>query len=113
MARRITTLAREFNKIEGVSAVVRKSSTSGDRKIKGSRLRWPGKTRYGNKIEVTHTATKQLIFSHNSSEAYRRNSEVEEFLALLLDAVRLGVGIPEEYADWHWRREVNAARSEG
>ncbi len=55
-----------------------------DRKIPGTRLRREGKGRKGKILEVfdySKPPRERLIFSHNSGETYRTNSEVEGWLA--------------------------------
>lgn len=82
MARRLATIAREINEsVDGLSAKIERGYCDTDRKIPGSRLRWPGKGRHGNRLIVTHEATGRVVMDHNAAETYRSNSEVEDWLS--------------------------------
>lgn len=70
--------------------VVKPDHVSTNRKIPGTRLIRQGKGRRGLRLTVTHPAllrssglrTPTIIFEHSSAEAYRRNSEVLEWMVL-------------------------------
>lgn len=66
-----------------------------DRQIPGTRLRSPGKGRYGNRIKVWKLTPDGRcpvldppLLDHNSAETYRHNGEVEDWLA---DELKRGV----------------------
>jgi hypothetical protein len=67
-------------------ARVESCQVSTDRKIPGTRLRHPGKGRYGNKLTVSETASYKIVFSHNAAETYRQNYEVCQWIVKQLDA---------------------------
>lgn len=50
-----------------------------DRKIPGTRLRHPGKGRYGTELFVYDLKGNQ-VFRHNSAETYRTNGEVVRWM---------------------------------
>jgi len=82
MARRLATLARVINEeFPELFAKTYDSHCNTDRKV--GRLRWAGQGRDGTNLVVTERSTGQTVFSHNSAEPYRLNSEVEEFLEKL------------------------------
>ena len=77
----------------GVTATLRTSWSSTDRPVPGTRLRHPGRGRTGRKLEVFNdaampfplpwggTAKKgEVVFSHDSSETYRHNTEVCQWI---------------------------------
>ena len=79
MARRLKTIAKWINEnMPGYQAEIAEGYCNTDRDIPGTRLRRPGKGRYGNKLIVKKG--DQVIFRHNSAETYRSNSEVEYWL---------------------------------
>ncbi len=81
MARRLKAIATYINATHG-DALVAEIVTgfcNTDRKIAGTRLRRPGKGRYGNRLIVKDKAGKVLI-DHNAAETYRSNYEVESWL---------------------------------
>lgn len=78
MARKLKTIAEEINKIQRLSAHIRKSFSNTDRKC--GRQRIPGKGRDGFLLTVQKDG--ETIFSHDSSHPYRKNSEVEKWLSL-------------------------------
>lgn len=80
MARRLSTIAKYINENwPGFTAKVEKSWASTDRKIKGSRLRWPGKGRTGNRLTVLDPSGTKVL-DHNAAETYRSNDEVERWI---------------------------------
>lgn len=94
MARRLTTIAKYINeRVKGLSAYAERSFSSTDRPIAGTRLRHPGKGRSGYRLIVGVTALvkgrpdphrgygRGVLLIHDSSETYRTNAEVEEWLA--------------------------------
>ena len=82
MARRLSTLAKEINKLPGFEAKIEEGYCNTDRKVQGSRLRWPGKGRYGNRLIVTFEGEE--VLDHNAAETYRCNEEVESWLRRVL-----------------------------
>jgi hypothetical protein len=89
MARRLPTIARWINEhCPELEARIVRGYCDTDRKI--GRLRWPGKGREGNKLEVwrrgeTDSSRYQPIFTHNAAETYRNNGEVEDWLRRYLE----------------------------
>lgn len=88
MAPRLAQLAEQINReFPDLEAVIEQGYCCTDRKIPGTRLRRPGKGRRGNKL-VVYSRTKRspsgldrlVVFSHNSAETYRRNSEVVDWI---------------------------------
>ncbi len=85
-ARRLKQIADEINeKFPLLVAKIEEGHCNTDRKIKGTRLRRPGKGRTGNRIIVRwrHLPTldpRSVVFDHNSAETYRYNGEVEQWL---------------------------------
>jgi hypothetical protein len=61
------------------AATVEQGYCNTDRNIRGTRLRHPGKGRYGNKLVVRKGDA--IVFKHNAAETYRHNEEVERWLA--------------------------------
>ena len=84
MARRLKTLAKEINKIEGYTAEIVEGYCNTDRHISGTRYRFQGKGRYGNKL-IVKDKKGNIIFTHNAAETYRHNEEVERWLEYLLE----------------------------
>jgi hypothetical protein len=83
MARRLKTIAKEINEeISGYTAEIVEGYCNTDRKIPGTRLRKPGKGRYGNRI-IVKNAEGKVVLDHNSAETYKDNKEVEDWLAYL------------------------------
>lgn len=80
MARRLKTIAKEINAIDGLNAEVVQDYCNTDRKIPGTRLISPGKGRRGNRI-IIKDDDGHVLFDHSSAQTYRRNSEVEGWLA--------------------------------
>lgn len=79
MARRLATIARFINAhLPGYAARIEKGYCSTDRKIPGTRLRHPGKGRWGNELFVEKDGVE--VLRHNAAETYRTNSEVEDWL---------------------------------
>jgi hypothetical protein len=66
-----------------LQATVSSTTVSTDYKHKGSRIRWPGAGRKGNKIEVRETAKPSgyPYYEHNGAETYRHNGEVVAWIA--------------------------------
>lgn len=94
MARKLTTIAKYINEhVKGLSAYVEKSFTSTDRPIAGTRLRHRGKGRRGYRLIVWVTDLvagrpdpyrgydRGVLLIHDSSETYRSNDEVEDWLS--------------------------------
>lgn len=78
--RKLKTIAEYINNnmnMKGYSAFLEKSYTNTDRKA--GRLRIPGKGRSGYKLTVGFYG--KIIFTHDSSQTYRSNKEVENWLA--------------------------------
>lgn len=84
MARRLKTLAKEINKIEGYTAEIVEGYCNTDRKIPGTRLRSEGKGRYGNRL-IVKNSKGEVVLDHNAAETYRDNGEVERWLEYLLE----------------------------
>jgi hypothetical protein len=83
MSRRLKTIANWINSnMPDYKASIQKSSFSTDRKISGTRLRWPGKGREGNRLIITKGTV--IVLDHNSAETYRQNWEVERWLDIEL-----------------------------
>jgi len=76
MARRLSTLAKEINKLPGFKARIERGYCNTDRKV--GRLRVPGKGREGNRLIVEFEG--RVVFDHNAAETYRHNQEVENWL---------------------------------
>lgn len=90
----------------GLRAEVERGYASTDRKIKGTRLRHPGKGRWGSRIRVYDTRAKPpsdyvrtryglvygehglVVHDHNNAETYRRTYEVTEWLRNFLKGRR-------------------------
>jgi len=80
MARRLKTLAKEINDtLPGYTAEIVQGYCNTDRKIAGTRLRWEGKGREGNRL-IVKNSKGEVVFDHNSAETYRCNEEVEEWV---------------------------------
>jgi hypothetical protein len=82
-APRLATIAKWINANTTLTAKIERGFCDTDRKFKGSRLRWPGKGRWGNRLIVRH-GTK-VVLDHNSAETYRYNAEAVRTLADYLD----------------------------
>jgi len=84
MARPLKQIARYINdnaeRLQLSRATVEATSVSTDRHWRGSRLRHPGKGRKGNRIKVWDLKG-EIVLDHNAAETYRRNDEVERWLA--------------------------------
>ena len=78
---RLAAFASWINEHTVLTAEVERSYTNTDRKV--GRLRAPGKGRHGNRLLVRDAKGRE-IFSHDSSQTYRHNSEVLEWLQRLL-----------------------------
>ena len=82
MARRLKTIAKWINEWmsqDGYRAEIVEGYCNTDRKIPGTRLKHPGKGRWGNRIIVKKNG--KVVLDHNSTETYRTNSEVEEWVS--------------------------------
>lgn len=79
--RKLKTIAKWVNENHGdkFRATVGKSWSNTDRKISGTRLRHPGKGRDGFLLIITNLKT-DYKFTHDSSETYRNNQEVEDWI---------------------------------
>ena len=81
MAKKLKTLANIINHYtDKYRAYIEEGYFNTDRKIPGTRLRSPGKGRYGNKLVVFDTKTGNVVFTHNAAETYRMNYEVEDWI---------------------------------
>lgn len=93
MARRLKAIAAEINeKYPALIATIEEGYCNTDRKIRGTRLRHPGKGRTGNRLIVrwrhlSRFDREAVVLDHNAAEAYRTNQEVEDWLRR--DAPRL------------------------
>lgn len=108
MARRLTTIAKYIQEhVKGLSACAYPTFSSTDSPIAGTRLRRPGKGRSGYALVVwvtwmrssppSHRAYDEgVVLIHDSSETYRTNNEVEEWLSNWNAGRRVSVGI----RDW-------------
>lgn len=85
-ARRLKQIVNEINaNYPLLVARIEEGHCNTDRKIKGTRLRHPGRGRTGNRIIVRwrHLGTLDpgsVVLDHNSAETYRHNGEVEQWL---------------------------------
>jgi hypothetical protein len=71
---RLPTMARAINlKVKGYTAIIEKVTTSTDRKVRGSRVRIPGKGREGNRLIVIN-ADGVKMFDHDASRGGRNDS---------------------------------------
>lgn len=61
------------------TAVIQRGYCNTDRQIAGSRLRWPGKGREGNRL-IVRDKKGNVVLDHNSAETYRHNGEVVEWM---------------------------------
>lgn len=78
--RRLKTIAKDINEnYPGLAAKIVRGYCDTDRKIPGTRLRWPGKGRAGNRLVVTDESGN-VVLDHNAAETYRCNEEVEQWL---------------------------------
>ncbi len=77
--KRLKTLAAFINKNLPYSATIVEGYCNTDRHIPGTRLRSPGKGRYGNKL-VIRNRTGCIVFEHNAAGTYRYNLEVVEWI---------------------------------
>ncbi len=84
-ARKLAVIAEDIKAtFPQYEIILRDTVFNTDRKIPGTRLRSIGKGRKGKILEVydrSQPYPQRPIFSHNSGETYRTNSEVEEWLA--------------------------------
>lgn len=78
MSPRLKTLAKQINGMPGYSARIEKGYCNTDRNIRGTRLRLPGKGRYGNRIIVKKDGI--VVLDHNAAETYRQNWEVVDWI---------------------------------
>lgn len=88
-APRLATIAKWVNEHTTLSAWLEGGFCDTDRKLAGTRLRRPGKGRYGNHLFVTSDAQfagrvqrwnrdwyAAIVIDHNAAETYRYNGEV-------------------------------------
>lgn len=90
-ARRLTAIAAWINErtgLLGLTATARPSRSSTDRKIRGTRLRHPGKGRAGTRIEIV--SIKGDRFTLDNSQTYRTNEEVEHWLKSYIATLSAG-----------------------
>lgn len=79
--KKLKTLAKFINeRMKGFEAEIVEDYCNTDRHIPGTRLRHPGKGRYGNKLVVKDSHTKMICFTHNAAETYRENREVIDWI---------------------------------
>ena len=78
-APRLNQLAAIINATGKYVARIEEGYCNTDRKIPGTRLRHPGKGRYGNRLIVTDQRGKVML-DHNAAETYRHNGEVSAVL---------------------------------
>jgi hypothetical protein len=84
MARQLRTIARDINENHpGLRADIVEGYLNTDTPV--GRLRIPGKGRYGNRIIVRRESDGAVVLNHNAADDYRRNEEVESWLARLPD----------------------------
>ena len=77
---RLKTLGRIIEEtFPGYTAKIEQGYCNTDSKIPGTRLRRPGKGRYGNRL-IVRNAAGEVVLDHNSAETYRTNREVEEWI---------------------------------
>lgn len=87
MARRLKTIARVINDLPlGYQAEVVKGYCNTDRKIRGRRIRIPGKGRHGNRL-IVRDRTGLVILDHNAADPYRQNYEVENWLEFVREII--------------------------
>lgn len=79
MGRRLATIAKEINEVTPYTAAIQRGYYNTDRKIAGTRLRWLGKGREGNRL-IVKDDQGNVVLDHNAAETYRTNEEVEEWL---------------------------------
>lgn len=84
MARRLKTLAKVIAGM-GYKVELQEGYCNTDRHIKGTRLRIPGKGRWGTRLLVKNK-DGDILLDHNSAETYRSNQEVEEWINRTTDA---------------------------
>jgi hypothetical protein len=88
-APRLATIAAWVNQHTTLSAWIDSGFCDTDRKIPGTRIRRPGKGRYGNRLLVVSDKSfagrqqgwnreyrNALVVDHNAAETYRHNGEV-------------------------------------
>ena len=86
MARRLSTIAAWINDNRPeLSASIDAGYCNTDRHPRGVTWRIPGKGRYGWRIIVKRVSDGEKLLDHNGAEAYRRNDEVERWLADYLE----------------------------
>lgn len=82
MARRLKQIADWINtNLPGYTAEITSGYYNTDRKA--GRLRIPGKGRTGNRLIVREAGV--VVLDHNSAVPYRRNDEVEKWLAYVIE----------------------------
>ena len=65
-----------------LEARVERITESTDRKYRGSRIRWPGAGRTGNRVLVYEKSDRtRPIKEHNGAETYRHNGEFVHWIA--------------------------------
>lgn len=79
-APRLKRLAEIINATGRFTASIERGYCNTDRKVRGSRLRWPGKGRTGNRLIVKDKLMGNVVLDHNAAETYRENSEVVEWM---------------------------------
>lgn len=89
-APRLATIAKWVNEHTTLVAEIERGYCNTDRKIPGTRLRHPGKGRYGTRLKVwrsqkhrrdgTPYGPNSALLDHNAAETYRYNGEVVRWL---------------------------------
>jgi hypothetical protein len=79
VGKRIAFLADYINRNLPYTAEVVRGYCNTDRHISGTRLRSPGKGRWGNRLIVRDWGGC-VVFDHNSAETYRTNSEIVDWI---------------------------------
>ncbi len=75
----IRSLAEEIKKRwPQLDVQVERSEVSTDRKIRGTRLRHPGKGRKGMRIIVRSKG--KIVLDHDNAETYRRTADVRDWM---------------------------------
>jgi len=106
---RLATMARAINDLTRFRAEIVPGYFNTDRKIKGTRLRHPGKGRKGSRL-IVRDESGRVVIDHNAAETYRDNGEaltkVERACGLSLEAIMRypGATVPR------WARKPGGGR---
>jgi len=98
---RLTTLVKFIRKTRpDLRVTLRNWTTSTDRKVQGSRLRWPGKGRKGKLLEIRDPKREHLnggivrdadlLLRHESGDCYRHNGDVCQWIVKRLAETEKG-----------------------